>query len=146
MDHELPAEQTLGRLVAGRTHAQRSLFLSFVEWATSTLNGGVVCERGLTPEPPREHQQGRQDSNLRHLVLETSALPTELRPSAGRIVALPRMLSQRHALGLLFLALTVGFAFIAGSAGRAGYWVIAAPSAALGIWMLTMSVRLLRRS
>lgn len=24
--------------------------------------------------------QGRQDSNLRHLVLETSALPTELHP------------------------------------------------------------------
>ena len=26
--------------------------------------------------------QGRQDSNSRHLVLETSALPTELRPYA----------------------------------------------------------------
>jgi len=54
------------------------------------------------------------------------------------------MLSQRHALGLLFLALGAGFAFIAVSAGRAGYWVIAAPAAALGIWMLTMSARLLR--
>ena len=57
---------------------------------------------------------------------------------------MPRMLSQRHALGLLFLALAVGFAFIAVSAGRAGYWVIAVPAGALGVWMLTMSARLLR--
>ena len=54
------------------------------------------------------------------------------------------MLSQRHALGLLFLALAVGFALIAVSAGRAGYWVIAVPAGALGVWMLTMSARLLR--
>jgi hypothetical protein len=67
-------------------------------------------------------------------------------PSLGPIVALPRMLSQRHALGLLFLALALGFAFIAYSSGRAGYWVIALPAAALGAWMLTMSVRLLRRT
>jgi hypothetical protein len=93
----------------------------------------------------RVHQQGRQDSNLRHLVLETSALPTELRPSAGRIVALPRMLSQRHALGLLFLALGLGFALVAVSAARAGYWVIGVPAAALGVWMASMSARLLRR-
>jgi hypothetical protein len=31
------------------------------------------------PIAPQE-EQGRQDSNLRHLVLETSALPAELRP------------------------------------------------------------------
>jgi hypothetical protein len=55
------------------------------------------------------------------------------------------MLSQRHALGLLFVALAAGFAFIAVSAARAGYWVIAVPAAALGLWMLTMSIRLLRR-
>ena len=66
-------------------------------------------------------------------------------PSLSRIVALPRMLSQRHALGLLFLALTLVFGFIAYSSGRAGFWVIAAAAAALGAWMLTMSVRLLRR-
>ena len=66
-------------------------------------------------------------------------------PSLSRIVALPRMLSQRHALGLLFLALALVFAFIAYSSGRAGFWVIAAAAAALGAWMLTMSVRLLRR-
>ena len=33
---------------------------------------------------------------------------------------MPRMLSQRHALGLLFLALTVGFGGIAVAAGTAG--------------------------
>jgi hypothetical protein len=56
------------------------------------------------------------------------------------------VLSQRHALGLLFLALGLGFAFIAYSSGRAGYWVIAVAAAALGAWMLAMSLRLLRRS
>jgi len=55
------------------------------------------------------------------------------------------MLSQRHALGLLFLALALVFGLIAYSSGRAGFWVIAAAAAALGAWMLTMSVRLLRR-
>jgi hypothetical protein len=34
-------------------------------------------------------QQGRQDSNLQPPVLETGALPIELRPWAPRIVALP---------------------------------------------------------
>src|SRR2546428_605259 len=33
-------------------------------------------------------QSGRWDSNPRHLAWEASALPTELRPRAGRIVAL----------------------------------------------------------
>jgi hypothetical protein len=55
------------------------------------------------------------------------------------------MFSQRHALGLLFLALALGFGFIAFEAAQAGQWVIAAASAALGGWMVTMSFRLLRR-
>lgn len=54
------------------------------------------------------------------------------------------MLSQRHALGLLFLVLALGFAGIALAAGREGIWVIAAAAAALGGWMATMSFRLLR--
>ena len=57
----------------------------------------------------------------------------------------PGMLSQRHALGLLFLVLAAGFGFIALSSGRAGFWVIALPAAALGAWMATMSLKLLRR-
>jgi hypothetical protein len=55
------------------------------------------------------------------------------------------MLSQRHALGLLFLALAAGFGGIAVAAGRADVWVVAAASAVLGGWMASMSFRLLRR-
>ena len=55
------------------------------------------------------------------------------------------MVSQRHALGLLFAVLALSFALIAVAAGRAGQWVIAAAAAALGGWMGTMSIRLLRR-
>jgi hypothetical protein len=56
------------------------------------------------------------------------------------------MVSQRHALGVLFLVLALGFGGIALAAGRAGQWVIAAAAAALGGWMATMSMRLLRRT
>ena len=53
-------------------------------------------------------------------------------------------MSQRRALGLLFLVLALGFVWIAYASAGAGPWVIAAAAAALGGWMLTMSVRLLR--
>jgi hypothetical protein len=59
---------------------------------------------------------------------------------------LPQMLSQRHALGLLFAVLAFGFGGIALAAGRAGQWVIAVAAAALGGWMVTMALRLLKRS
>ena len=52
---------------------------------------------------------------------------------------------ERHALGLLFLALTAGFGGIAFAAGSAGVWVVALASAVLGGWMASMSFRLLRR-
>jgi hypothetical protein len=55
-------------------------------------------------------------------------------------------MSQRRALGLLFLALGLGFAGVAYASGRAGVWVVALAAAALGGWMLTMSLRLLRRT
>jgi hypothetical protein len=54
-------------------------------------------------------------------------------------------MSQRHALGLLFLVLALVFAGIAVAAGREGVWVIAAAGAALFGWMATMSVRLLSK-
>jgi len=54
------------------------------------------------------------------------------------------MLSQRHALGLLFLVLALGFGGIALAAGREAVWVISVASAALAGWMFTMSFRLLR--
>ena len=55
------------------------------------------------------------------------------------------MPSQRHALGLLFLVLAVGFGLIALAAGREGVWAVALAGAALGGWMATMSIRLLKR-
>ena len=54
-------------------------------------------------------------------------------------------MSQRHALGLLFLGLTLVFAGIAVAAGREGVWVVALAAAALGGWMATMSLRLLSK-
>ncbi|HUQ21606.1 MAG TPA: hypothetical protein VM049_01175 [Gaiellaceae bacterium] len=54
------------------------------------------------------------------------------------------MLSQRHALGLLFVALALGFGLIAFEAVQASQWVIGAAAIALGGWMATMSFRLLR--
>ena len=55
------------------------------------------------------------------------------------------MISQRHALGLLFLVLALGFGGIALAAGREGVWVVSLAAAALGGWMAMMSLRLLRR-
>ncbi len=55
------------------------------------------------------------------------------------------MPSQRHALGLLFLVLTLGFGLIALAAGRAGVWPVALAAVGLGGWMATMSLRLLKR-
>jgi len=55
------------------------------------------------------------------------------------------MLSQKSALGLLFLVLALGFGFIAFAAAQADQWVIAVAAAALGGWMLTMSFRLLSK-
>jgi hypothetical protein len=52
---------------------------------------------------------------------------------------------QRHALGLLFAVLTFFFGLIAFAAARAGVWVVAAASAALGAWLATMALRGLRR-
>jgi hypothetical protein len=52
-------------------------------------------------------------------------------------------MSQRHALGLLFLALALGFGGIALAAGRERVWIVALAAAALCGWMGTMSLRLL---
>jgi hypothetical protein len=55
------------------------------------------------------------------------------------------MLSQRHALGLLFLVLAAGFGGITVAAVTAGVWVIGVAAAVLCGWMGSMSFRLLRR-
>jgi hypothetical protein len=56
------------------------------------------------------------------------------------------MLSQKHALGLLFLVLALGFGGIAVAAGSEGVWVVALAAAVLGAWLATMSWRLLGKS
>ena len=119
-----------GRLVAGRTHAQGSPFLAGTIWGMAA---------------PLECYRGDRTRTCDIWFWRPALYQLSYAPPLSRIVALPRMLSQRHALGLLFLALALGFAFIAYASGQAGFWVIAVPAAALGGWMLTMSWRLLRR-
>jgi hypothetical protein len=57
--------------------------------------------------------------------------------------------SQRRALGALFLLLASGFAGVAyaagdGAGGDVGRWVIVVAAAALAVWLATMAVRALR--
>jgi len=52
---------------------------------------------------------------------------------------------QRHALGLLFLAIAASFALIGVAAARAGVWVVAAAAVALAVWMASLASRGLRR-
>jgi hypothetical protein len=52
--------------------------------------------------------------------------------------------SQRRALGVLFLVLTAGFAFVAVAALAAGVWPVGVAAAALAAWLSTMAWRGLR--
>src|SRR5437667_4374685 len=86
-------------------------------------------------------EQGRRDSNPRPTVLETAALPTELRPwvrqdcSRALAAILLRMRGrQRSPLGALFSLLALGLAGVAfaaayGAGGQAGRWVVAVAAA-----------------
>ena len=104
-------------------------------------------------------KQGRQDSNLQPPVLETGALPIELRPWVARGLyswvhtrfARPcqsRGVSQRRALGLLFSVLATAFAAIA----VASAWgstaprrlVVAAGAAAIALWLGSLALSALR--
>jgi hypothetical protein len=89
-----------------------------------------------------ERTQGRQDSNLEPPVLETGALPVELRPSAGRHCTGVR----RRPLGALFLVLAAGFAGVAVYAALAGgaAWVVAVAAAVLAVWMGESALKMLR--
>jgi hypothetical protein len=86
--------------------------------------------------------QGRQDSNLEPPVLETGALPVELRPSARRHCTGV----QRRPLGALFAVLAVGFVLVgAWAAGQGGTaWVIAAAAVFLGVWMGELAYKALK--
>jgi hypothetical protein len=86
--------------------------------------------------------QGRQDSNLEPPVLETGALPVELRPSARRHCIGVR----RRPLGALFAVLAVGFLLLglyAADSGGVG-WVIAVPTVLIAVWMGELAVKALR--
>ena len=52
--------------------------------------------------------------------------------------------SQRRALGALFVLLAVGFGGLAWAAGAAGQWVIVAAAAAIGVWLASLAIRVLR--
>jgi hypothetical protein len=99
--------------------------------------------------------QGRRDSNPEPPVLETGALPIELRPFAGASVpAAGCGLSYTHAvarrrrpaLGALFLLIGLGFAAIAYAAAVAGdaAWIVAGAAALLAVWMGELAFRALR--
>jgi hypothetical protein len=86
--------------------------------------------------------QGRQDSNLEPPVLETGALPVELRPSARRHCTGVR----RRPLGALFAVLALGFLFVGLYAADAGgaAWVIAAAAVFIGVWMGELAYKMLK--
>jgi hypothetical protein len=52
--------------------------------------------------------------------------------------------SQRRALGALFVLLALGFGGVAWAAGAAGEWVILVAAVAIGLWLGSLAVRLLR--
>jgi hypothetical protein len=52
--------------------------------------------------------------------------------------------SQRPALGALFVLLALGFGGVAWAAGAAGQWVILAAAVAIGLWLGSLALRLLR--
>ena len=84
--------------------------------------------------------QGRQDSNLEPPVLETGALPIELRPSArGHCTGV-----RRRPLAALFAVLAACFVLVglyaADSGGAA--WVIAVAAVFLGVWMGELAYRM----
>ena len=69
-------------------------------------------------------------------------LPAQCRRGFGRY---PRHVSQRRALGVLFLALALGLAGIAVGALRDGILPIAFAAAVLSGWLATMALRGLSR-
>ena len=80
-------------------------------------------------------QQGRQDSNLQPPVLETGALPIELRPWAARTSVASRRAASLLSLLFALIAVALGglalFAVLSG--GRA--IVVGAAAAGLALWM-----------
>ena len=53
--------------------------------------------------------------------------------------------SQRPALGTLFLLLAVAFAGVAWAAANAGVWVVVAAAGVLAVWLASLALQTLRR-
>ena len=111
------------------------------------IEGGCLAHRWWVeprkaPFPGLLIAQGRQDSNLEPPVLETGALPVELRPSARRHCIGVR----RKPLGALFAVLAIGFILVGLYAADAGgaAWVIAAAAVFIGVWMGELAYKQLR--
>ena len=102
----------------------------------AVLDSERARARGLFP-------QGRQDSNLQPPVLETGALPIELRPS---VRAKQCRHDRRVPLVALFTVLTLAFAGIAAGSAVASEWVIAVAAAAIAAWMGSFALAALRRT
>ena len=115
------------------------------EWSPKrrkpALGGGFPCDHA---------GQGRQDSNLQPPVLETGALPIELRPSGAARDCIRGSSGIIRAMGgfglaALFSVLTVALAGIAYGAATAGRWVIAVAAAVIAAWMGSLALSVLRR-
>jgi hypothetical protein len=90
--------------------------------------------------------------NLQPPVLETGALPIELRPwvaeaNGTAVSEWQHPAVQRRLLGLLFAVLAVGLGLIAvfSALEGGGAWVIAAAAAALAFWLGDLARRALVR-
>ncbi len=53
--------------------------------------------------------------------------------------------SQRHALGVLFTVLALGFAGVAAAAAKASVWVVAVAGLALAAWLGSLARQSLKR-
>jgi hypothetical protein len=87
--------------------------------------------------------------NLQPPVLETGALPIELRPSVAPLIVSLRLRHHpavgRFSMPALFSLLTALFSVIAYAGASHGQWVIAAAAAALAVWMGSFAWASLRR-
>jgi hypothetical protein len=122
-----------------------------------TKTASVGSRNDGTANVQEQDQQGRRDSNSEPPVLETGALPVELRPLARPSVdagscetqsmAKPggtkRSRGRNRPLGVLFVVLSLGLAGIAVAALRAEVWVVGFAAAVLALWLGSLARTLL---
>src|SRR5436305_6458992 len=95
--------------------------------------------------------QGRQDSNLRPTVLETAALPTELRPCAAGSVSgsFSRAKVGGMAMASLFSVLAAALAAVSVYAFASGtnkpHLLVGVAAATVALWLASVSRAAFRR-